>query len=471
MVTTGELGIILASIEILSPIYHFVHGVKARHLLSILGVIGLILMYNIESYNIFVMFLYGYAIMKFVPRNYAPHVFLTVAMIHQTYGQVYRYIYQYLEYSLDWSLSGMLMTLRITGALWSLRDGKLLTEDKDAKLSKLQKDASLDREITFLELFGYSFYFPGAIVGPFGDLKQYLQFVEYDGIYKALLPETEDTKDIKRVTLRQLATCKGFISRVLIVPLSLVFFYVLADIVPEDTLYTPEFRGMYIFPVRIIFAFLAVEVGNAKYYFTWSWGEIGTILSGLSFNGFNEDGSLDVEGNVQLQLLKFKTITDPKNISKYWSMSPQRFLKKDIFDRVKQLTGSYVFANLCTFLFSAFWHGVYPGYYLFFLHACIFSLILSDYLHNIRVHFIEDENGVPHNAIVGKIFNIICGICTTMLLDYVIIPFRAMSMEKSMTAWGSLYYLGHILIGVCLIVNIGFKLIASKKPKKTEKTD
>jgi len=470
MVTTGQLGVILAVFAVSSPIYHFVHGRKERLLLSILGIVALFLMYQWECLNIIAMFLYGYAIMKFVPATAAPHVFLAVSMFHQTYGQVYRYIYQYLEYSLDWSLSGMLMTLRIAGALWSLRDGKVQAEDKEAKLSKLQKEAALNREISFLEFFGFSFYFPGVVVGPFGDLKQYLAFINYEGIYEALLPQS-DKKEGKRVTLAQLASHKGFLSRVFIVFLSLAFFYVFSMFVPEDDLYVPEFRDRFNLPIRVIFAVLAIEVGNAKYYFTWSCGEIGTILSGLSFNGFTEDGSFDVEGSVQLQLLKFKTITDPKDISKYWSMSPQHYLRKDLFDRVKQITGSYVFANLCTFLFSAFWHGVYPGYYLFFLHACIFSLILSDLKHRILVHFIQDENGAPRNPTVSTIFNVICCISTNMLLDYVIIPFRAMSVERSMNAWGGLYYIGHILSAVALVVDIGFMLLAPRKAKKEKSSD
>jgi len=471
MVTTGQLAILLAIVTSLSPIYHFVHGRKERLLLSIIGVFGLIGMYGLESLNIFGMFLYAYAVMRFIPVTVAPHVFLALAMFHQTYGQVYRYLYEYLEYSLDWSLSGMLMTLRLAGAFWSLRDGKVQAENKDAHLSKLQKEAAINREISFLEFFGFAFYFPGVIVGPFGDIKQYLSFINYEGIYEALLPAS-DKKDCKRVTLKQLATHKGFFSRVLIIPIAVSFFYVFSKLFSEEALYTPEFRGRFILPIRLIYALLAVEVGNAKYYFTWSCGEIGTILSGLSFNGFLEDGSFDVEGNVQLQLLKFKTITDPKEISKYWSMSPQHFLRKDLFDRVKQTTGSYVFANLCTFLFSAFWHGVYPGYYLFFLHACVFSLIVSDLKHHIQVHFIEDEDGKPRNPTVSKIFNVICCISTTALLDYVIIPFRAMSLERSMIAWGSLWYMGHILSGVALIIDIGFIFLAPrKKDKKAKNSD
>jgi len=152
-------------------------------------------------------------------------------------------------------------------------------------------------------------------------------------------------------------------------------------------------------------------------------------------------------------------------------MSPQHYLRKDLFDRVKQTTGSYVFANLCTFLFSAFWHGVYPGYYLFFLHACIFSLIVSALKQHILVLFINDENGNPRNPAVDKIFKVICCISTTLLLDYVIIPFRAMSLERSMNAWGGLYYMGHILSFVALIIDIGFMFFAPKKDKKAKNSD
>ena len=84
------------------------------------------------------------------------------------------------------------------------------------------------------------------------------------------------------------------------------------------------------------------------------------------------------------------------------------------------------------------------------------------------VRFIMDEDGKPRNATVGKVFNIICCLGTNMLLDYVIIPFRAMSLERSMTAWGSLHYVGHIGTAISLVIDIILRLTAPRKEKKAK---
>jgi len=472
MGTTAGLGVLLAVVASLSPIYHFVRKPQHRHLLSILGICALYAMYGFQCLNIIGMFLYCYLVVRFVPAKYAPHVFFTLGMIHQTYGQVYRYFYEYLEYSLDWSLSGMLMTLRLAGALWSRRDGKILAENKDAPLSRLQIAAAIDRDFTFLELFGFAFYFPGVMVGPFGDIKQYLEFIEFQGIYEALLPESEKKTDNKRVTLGMLVKYKPLWFRIALLPFSVLSTLVIAvKYIPEAAMYNLEFRQEHGFLFRVIYAILAIEFGNGKYYFTWSAGEVGTIISGLSFNGFNPDGSLDCEGNVQLQLINFKTITEPKDLSKYWSMSPQHYLKKDVFDRIKSATGSYLFASFATFFFSAFWHGVYPGYYMFFFHAAAFSIVLSDLKANIEKRFLLDENKAPKNPTGYKVFLVICCLITNFTLDYVIIPFRAMSLERSLNAWGSLYFIGHIISAVALVLNVVFKLTAPRKPPKTKNSE
>lgn len=285
--STVVLGVLLVGLAAASPVYHVVHGRRARLLLSALGVAALGAMYGADALHLVAMYACCCAVHRLAPAAAAPHVFLALAMAHLTAAQVHRYRHEYLCYSLDWSLSGMLLALRLADALWARRDG--LAAARGAPLSRTQRAEALDRDLTPLELFGFAFFFPGVLVGPFRDIRQYLAFVGYDGVYAALAP---DAPPQGRVTLGMLARSRSFVSRVWMPPLTLAAFMCAGRLVPEDAMYTDAFRTQHGFWYRVLYAVLATEAGHSKYYFTWSCGELGTILSGLSFEGFKPDGSL-----------------------------------------------------------------------------------------------------------------------------------------------------------------------------------
>lgn len=114
---------------------------------------------------------------------------------------------------------------------------------------------------------------------------------------------------------------------------------------------------------------------------------------------------------------------------------------------------------------------MYPGYFLFFLHAAAFSLVLSALKANIEKRYILDENKAPKNPTVHKVFLVICSLVTTWSLDYVILPFRAMSLERSLAAWGSLYFIGHIITAIALVINLLLPVLAPIKHNKVKDSE
>lgn len=291
--STVVLGVLLVGLAAASPVYHAVHGRRARLLLSAVGVAALGAMYGADALHLVAMYACCCAVQRAVAAAAAPHVFLALAMAHLTAAQVHRYRHAYLCYSLDWSLSGMLLALRLADALWARRDGLVARRTTStgsapqSPLSPMQRAEAVDRDLTPLELFGFAFFFPGVLVGPFRDVRQYLAFIDYDGVYAALAPDAP-----RRVTLGMLARSRSFLSRVWMPPVTLAAFMCASHFVPEDAMYTDAFRTQHGFWFRALYALVATEAGHSKYYFTWSCGELGTILAGLSFDGFKPDGSL-----------------------------------------------------------------------------------------------------------------------------------------------------------------------------------
>lgn len=126
--------------------------------------------------------------------------------------------------------------------------------------------------------------------------------------------------------------------------------------------------------------------------------------------------------------------------------------------------------QLCAACKHTHTQGVYPGYYLFFLHASVFSLAVSTMKKELLTRFVLDENKVPRSPRVYRAFEGFFCVVTQLLLDYVILPFRAMSVERSLAGWRALNYIGHILVLGVLLVDAVFYLVPRRRGRRTSST-
>ena len=177
---------------VLSPLYIFFKTPFSRHLFSFIpGLFMAFFIYDFPGINILIMVLYFYLIMTYVNPIIAPHVSLFALMAHLICGHIHRYKYYYLFYTSDWTVSGMLLVFRLAGTAWSIRDGYVIQnrgKDKEADrlyalLTPQQKEAAVDRKLTFLELLGLAFFFPGFTGAPYPEAKRYLEFAESRGVF------------------------------------------------------------------------------------------------------------------------------------------------------------------------------------------------------------------------------------------------------------------------------------------------
>ena len=101
-------------------------------------------------------------------------------------------------------------------------------------------------------------------------------------------------------------------------------------------------------------------------------------------------------------------------------------------------------------LTSAFWHGFYPGYFLFFGFATLGTSAEDACRKHIGPWFLAD--GAPLARF--RWFYTLIGVLSTMLmLNYYGLAFVVLSFEDSIALWKSLYFVGHVLhIGAIVLV-------------------
>jgi len=116
-----------------------------------------------------------------------------------------------------------------------------------------------------------------------------------------------------------------------------------------------------------------------------------------------------------------------------------------------------------TYFISAFWHGFYPGYYMFFL-----SLPLMTQCERIGRKKLTPYFGANEKGRFGP-WGIVTIISTEVMLCYIGIPFLLLSGEWAVEAWKNLFFGGHVVMVifyfVCSVVPTKRTVEGDKKKK------
>ena len=120
---------------------------------------------------------------------------------------------------------------------------------------------------------------------------------------------------------------------------------------------------------------------------------------------------------------------------------------------------------LLTNLTSAFWHGLYPGYYLSFGALAVFTTVSHDMYAYVEKRIIKkySENSIQYTA-----YKVILCITTKIASGYYYIPFFLLEFTASWAFYKNTYFC-IIALGVGTL--IALRVIFKEEGKKTIKTD
>jgi len=116
--------------------------------------------------------------------------------------------------------------------------------------------------------------------------------------------------------------------------------------------------------MKMFYIFVGMMAARCLYYVGWKLTDSAIILSGISYDGkkdFKEIESCNVEG-IELG-------TSPREMMDSWNHMTAVWLKHYVYEWVPKKYGK----TFITFMVSAFWHGFYPTYYLFFFNAFLLT--------------------------------------------------------------------------------------------------
>ncbi|XP_078335706.1 membrane-bound acylglycerophosphatidylinositol O-acyltransferase mboat7-like isoform X2 [Crassostrea virginica] len=125
-----------------------------------------------------------------------------------------------------------------------------------------------------------------------------------------------------------------------------------------------------------------------------------------------------------------------------WNMTVQYWLAAYCHHRLPHSLKAYRVA--ITMTISAFWHGIYSGYYLSFLLVPLI-LIAED---NMRAAF---RHGSPQRI---QCFDWACWFFKMRGFDYMCMGFLLLRLDYTLTYWKSIFFIGHIVTAMFLVTGM-----------------
>jgi hypothetical protein len=428
---------------------------KVKHLFSFfLGAFILQFVLGVQWIHHLVTSLVAYGLLLILPPELAKTVVPAFAMLYCVLGHLHRQYINYLGWDLDFTGTQMVITQKLYMLAYNLYDGHVLSTngEKSNRASLKCKDCALNKVPGIIEYLGYTFCFANLLAGPAYEYKIYAATCDGSNLY------TTDEKGQKKLLGKKMPgmlwpTLKPFLISLVCMAAFVIGngMFPLLDsndpqnsdpaILKEDFLAKPLFH-------RAAYSFLALLFIRMKYYFAWKNAEGASNIWYAGFQGFDPKTGepLGWENANNVDILDFEFATNVKTLSAAWNKKTANWLGRYVYMRTN---GSLI----ATYGMSAFWHGFYPGYYLFFLSVPILTFCER----------MGRKKLTPRFEKYGLLYSIACWIATNSCVMYCVLGFQALAFDWSVRAWKSFYFYGHI-------ASILFYIIVSQipSPKKKE---
>ena len=392
--------------------------------------------------------LVAFILLLLLPRRTAVWVVPTFAMTYCVLGHLHPQYVNYLGWDLDFTGPQMVLTQKLYMIAFNLYDAEVLANGTESRATKKCAEFALPTLPSLTEYLGYTFCFSNILLGPA------YEFTIYNNACEGSLLYTPDGRPRGMIpsniwpTLRPLLLCLVHLG---IYVIGSAYVPLLDPVDPQKNvpvILRPEFLEKP-WHWRYGYMWIAQFVLRQRYYFGWKNAEGANNIWYAGFEGFDDNGKVKGWGHSNnLEFFKVEMAPSISSVSREWNKKTSLWLTRYVYIRTN--------ANLtAVYLTSAFWHGFYPGYYLFFLSVPLVTHCGRVGKKKISPYFPSDKWGL---------YRIACIIATSVVIQYFVSAHFLASLEWSLRNWRSHYFFGHI---GCII----FYIIVSQIPTPKSKTE
>ncbi|CAI8044756.1 Lysophospholipid acyltransferase 2 [Geodia barretti] len=251
--------------------------------------------------------------------------------------------------NIRWTM--MIMIQKLTYVGFSLYDGM---GGNSKPLNKDQEKQKLTSVPSVLEYMSYCFNFHSVLVGPSVTMREHLDFM--DGSNFRVASPTSSQQSSSTEYAKEPSALYPVLSKLLLS----IFFVALYTLLADHKTPLPIDPSMNIF-VKMAYFCLACFVIRSQLHFAFHVNDSISNVAGLGFEGYDEQNrpKWGLASDVDAVGVEFSM--NARNTLNLWHITASRWIRRVVYERVSWSP------TLASFLFSAWWHGFHPGYYLGFL--------------------------------------------------------------------------------------------------------
>ncbi|XP_032869559.1 lysophospholipid acyltransferase 1 isoform X1 [Amblyraja radiata] len=429
-------------------------GTVVRHVVvTMIGIYFAIFCFGWYSLHIFIEVSLCYFIMTKASISNIHRYSFVAAMGYLTVCQISRvYIFNYGLLCTDFSGPLMIVTQKVTSLAFQIHDGM---GRKDEELTTEQRSLAVSARPTLLEYCSYHLNFLGILAGPTCNFRDYIAFIEGNHINMKLIEEHWKRRGYTKFP--DPSPLRAVANKMIITFICTVWFMGITKNLPISYIVDDKFISESSFFWRLCYLFISVHASRPKYYFAWTLADAVNNAGGLGFNGLDKNGNLRWDLISNLNIWNIETATSFKMCLDSWNIQTGAWLKSVCYNRAPY------FPTALTFILSALWHGVYPGYYFTFFTAIPITLAARAMRTNFRHYFLSSKTK-------KVVYDILTWTSTQLALCYIVTPFLLLATEPTIKFYRSMYFHFHILCALVLPVLTIRKLKIVEKMAKIDLT-
>ncbi|XP_058931557.1 lysophospholipid acyltransferase 1 isoform X3 [Kogia breviceps] len=321
----------------------------------------------------------------------------------------------------------MIVTQKITTLAFQVHDG---LGRKAEDLSTEQYRLAVKAKPSFLEYVSYLLNFLSVMAGPCNNFKEYIAFIEGRHTNMKLLEVNWKEKGFH--SLPEPSPTGAVIHKLCMTLVSLLLFLTLTKTFPVTCLVGDWFVHKANFLTRLCYLYVVMQASKPKYYFAWTLADAVNNAAGFGFSGVDKNGNFCWDLLSNLNIWKIETATSFKMYLENWNIQTATWLKRVCYERVPW------HPTVLTFILSALWHGVYPGYYFTFLTGILVTLAARTVRNNYRHYFLSSKA-------LKVVYDIVTWAVTQLAVSYTVAPFVMLAVEPTISLYKSMYFYLHII--------------------------
>jgi lysophospholipid acyltransferase len=380
--------------------------------------------------------LFTYLFIYFFGRKYSAFYLIVFNIAHLAYLHLKLFLYNYGDWSLGVETLYMMIICKFSTIAFNYEDGG--KDEAELKLDYFKSKRLLEKP-TLLEIFSFIFFYPSCLIGPSFEFKDYMDFIKEEGEF--------DNIPYTRCNIE-------FLKEFLIASVCMTIFGILDPIFDIDFAGTKAFGDRSIF-YKIIYVYITMVALRAKYYSGWK-----LSAAALNLCGFNYQKKADDFNRIEVNISKIELTINPKTKIEYWNRTVHLWLKYYVFMRlidikIKPLYRNKTLAKFITFVISAFWHGFYLSYYVFFIQFFLIEHCAAVFEEKFGVFTYMEKARGPLFALF--VFS------TISLYSFFGINFGLLRLESMYNFNKSFYFVPDIFILALFVISFFIKIDRKRK--------